>query len=186
MAESFHSRIPTLPDAELRQVLEKPLGYRSEIVLAAVTELGRRGQPVSAEEWSSIRARLEERDAKSHATIDRQFVELLGDSLEARLRRIHAITACLLAAGLAAAVVVFVRAEPDAPNPLGYDPSDYKKYLREVELYGGKANLLAGELNRWFAGLWHGRPLAFTVGALTLVACALFWLVCSRQARALK
>lgn len=41
-------------------------------------------------------------------------------------------------------------------------------YLHDLELYGGKANLLADELMRWFAGLWHGESLAYTIGCITI------------------
>lgn len=48
-------------------------------------------------------------------------------------------------------------------------------YLRQMEVYGGKANVLAYELREWFAGLWHGRALAFTVAGLSaLLALAVF------------
>jgi hypothetical protein len=39
---------------------------------------------------------------------------------------------------------------------------------QDLELYGGKANLLANELTRWFAGLWHGESLAYTIGCITI------------------
>ena len=39
-----------------------------------------------------------------------------------------------------------------------------------MEVYGGTANLLATELRLWFASLWHGERLAYTVAVLTLVA----------------
>jgi len=36
-------------------------------------------------------------------------------------------------------------------------------------MYGGKANVLASDLRSWFNGLWHGRPLAFTVAAIAIL-----------------
>jgi len=45
-----------------------------------------------------------------------------------------------------------------------------------MQTYGGDANLLASEIRLWFASLWHGQRLAFTVAFLTLVAAALYWL----------
>jgi hypothetical protein len=47
-------------------------------------------------------------------------------------------------------------------------PEDSKKYLRDLELYGGKANVIMDELRRWFIGLWHGKSLAFTVACITI------------------
>ena len=47
----------------------------------------------------------------------------------------------------------------------GYQPEETKQYLRTLELYGGKANVMATELREWFGSLWPGRRLAYTVGS---------------------
>ncbi len=83
-----------------------------------------------------------------------------------RLRR---LTIALLAAGFTASVVVFFAAGPEPENPLGYDPMETKKYLHDLEVYGGTANVLAAEFQEWFAGLWHGRNLAYTIAVLTVL-----------------
>ena len=181
--DSFYSRIPTLPDAGLQEIVDNPLRHRSESVEAAAAELGRRGRPLGADEWRRIRGALERRDAAADASVIRQLVGMLGSSFASRMSRLRLVTACLLAAGLGSATVLYLTAAPEAGNPLGYEPADTKKYLRELELYGGKANVLAAELTRWLDGLWHGRPLAFTVGSLTVVLAFAFWLACTRQAR---
>ena len=93
----------------------------------------------------------------------------------------------ILAAGLAASLVIYQRAGSEAKSVLGYEgtdgslypvmPGDSKQYERGMELYGGKANLLADRLRRWFLGLWQGRSLAVTV-AVTAVVVSLglfFW-----------
>lgn len=67
------------------------------------------------------------------------------------------------------------RATAPGANPLGYDPEDTKQYLRQMEVYGGTANVLASEFRIWFASLWHGERLAFTVAVLTLLAAWAFW-----------
>jgi len=52
---------------------------------------------------------------------------------------------------------------------------EYKSDRRNVELYGGTAAVVADALNRWFAGLWHGRPLAYTLAVLAIgIALACF------------
>jgi hypothetical protein len=80
------------------------------------------------------------------------------------------VLVAILAAGLTASVVLYVRANSPGANPLGYDPSDTKQYLRQMEVYGGTANLLATQLRLWFASLWRGERLAYSVAVLTLVA----------------
>ncbi len=90
-------------------------------------------------------------------------------SAEARVRF---VTVAILVAGFATAIVIyFVNAAP--VDASGYRLEDSKKYVREMEIYGGKMNVLASELGNWFSGLWHGRTLAFTVAVISvLVALA--------------
>jgi hypothetical protein len=88
------------------------------------------------------------------------------------------VAAGILLAGFAAALAIYLTATPPPDNPLGYRPEDSKRYLREMEVYGGKANVLASEFRQWFDGLWHGRSLAFTVACLS-VLLALAFLIAS-------
>src|SRR5271157_2902962 len=90
----------------------------------------------------------------------------------------------LLIIGLCSAGVIYAREAGntrDKPSDtIGYQgndadgssyavsPRDSKSYQRDMELYGGTANLLADELRRWFDGLWQGKTLAYTVACLTL------------------
>lgn len=84
-----------------------------------------------------------------------------------RSARLRLISYAILIAGLISAFVIYWNASPELPP--GYDPEDSKQYLRQMELYGGKANLLAYDLRQWFTGLWHGRSLAATVAVLSLL-----------------
>jgi hypothetical protein len=181
MADLFRTLIPALSEEELRRYVENSGDYQVEAVEAAVAELGRRGHPVSGEEWSRILASLQRREA------DRApgpwFNRLLGKSLEARMSRIRLITASLLATGFGAAVTVYLTARPKGGNPLGYEPEDTKKYLRDLELYGGKENVIANDFRTWFEGLWHGRSLAYTLVWLTLATALVFWFISTRVAR---
>jgi len=81
----------------------------------------------------------------------------------------------ILVIGLGSAIAIYVTAVPDPPNPLGYDPMETKTYLRDLEMYGGKATVLSVQVQQWFYGLWHGRPLAFTVAILSLLLAGLVW-----------
>jgi hypothetical protein len=76
----------------------------------------------------------------------------------------------VLAGGLLAAVLVYRSRPPDAAD----DDFATKRDLYQMERIGGKANVLAAEVQDWFVGLWQGRKLAFTLGCLaggTFVAC---------------
>ena len=88
--------------------------------------------------------------------------------------RIRAGTRAILVLGFAAAVVIYLTARIPPENPLGYDPLDTKKYLHDLEVYGGKANVIAAQFRDWFDGLWHGKQLAFTVVVITVIAAGAF------------
>ena len=91
---------------------------------------------------------------------------------------LNLISVMILVAGLGSAIFIYRTAGNDSNNVLGYEegggsvypvtPEDSKKYLRDLELYGGKANVLADEFRRWFVGLWHGESLAFTVACISI------------------
>jgi hypothetical protein len=94
-------------------------------------------------------------------------------------RRLHRMGVSILAVGILAAAAAYFRAASDGDSgALGYEivdgkaypimPGDSKSYERQMELVGGTTNVLAAEFSDWFAGLWHGRKLAFTLGTLSV------------------
>ncbi len=95
-----------------------------------------------------------------------------------RRTRLNILGAVILLTGLGSAILIYRTAENESREVLGYEqgngttypvgPEDSKKYFRDLELYGGKANVLADEFRRWFLGLWQGRSLAFTVGSIAV------------------
>ena len=87
-------------------------------------------------------------------------------------RRLRRVTRTILAVGFGAALAAWIvaRARPD--NPLGYDPLDNKKYIHDLQVYGGTANVVAAEFREWFAGLWYGKNLAYTIAVLTVLVVA--------------
>ena len=83
----------------------------------------------------------------------------------------------ILLVGLAAAAAVYFTARPPEPGPLGNPLEESKVYQRNLEMYGGTANLVAAQLRESFLGLWRGRTLALTLAALTLAVAGLVHLV---------
>ena len=91
---------------------------------------------------------------------------------------LNLISVMILLVGLGSAVLIYRTAENDSSSILGYEiiggqaypimPEDSKMYLRDLQLYSGKAGVLADEFRRWFVGLWYGKSLAFTVAYITL------------------
>ena len=90
-------------------------------------------------------------------------------------RQAQAGAAAILVVGLVSAVWIYLAAAPSTADTLGYDPAQSKQYLRAMELYGGKANVLAAELRQWFDSLWHGTRLAYTVACATVLLAGVFW-----------
>ena len=89
-------------------------------------------------------------------------------------RKINQITLLLLGLGLGAAFIIFLTATPVTIDPLLGDPLENKKYLRELQVIGGKANVLSAEFQDWFASQWQGQLLARTVAFLTVAATMVF------------
>ncbi len=81
--------------------------------------------------------------------------------------RLYLAAAIILLVGLGIAVRIYLTAG-NAPDILGYEAENSKMYRHDLELYGGKANVLAAEFSRWFAGLWQGTSLAWTVACIAM------------------
>jgi len=86
----------------------------------------------------------------------------------------------VLLIGLGTSALVYLTAENVAVDALsGYENS--KRYMHDLELYGGKMNVLAVELDKWFSGLWHGKALAYTIAGITLCIAAVLFFVAEHQ-----
>jgi hypothetical protein len=89
--------------------------------------------------------------------------------LETRRRE---IAAGILLAGFAIGLVVYVTAATPTESVLGDPLHESKEYVREMETYGGTANVLASELREWVVGLWHGKALGVTLFCLSVPLAA--------------
>ena len=92
-------------------------------------------------------------------------------SAELRIRR---VTRWILGVGFGAAAAVYAIALARPESAPGYEPLETKKYLHDLEVYGGKANVVAAEFREWFAGLWSGTNLAWTIAVLTILTVLLY------------
>ena len=73
-----------------------------------------------------------------------------------------------LVAGLIAASVIFATAQPEEkPGILGVDLPTNRDTM-QLERMGGKSYILFHEFSEWFASLWHGRKLAYTIGVIAI------------------
>jgi len=89
--------------------------------------------------------------------------------------RLNISSALILCAGLASSIYIYLTAGNITDSVLEYEET--KKYVHDLELYGGKANVLAVELTKWFHGLWHGQSLAYTIACISIFISFGFFLV---------
>jgi hypothetical protein len=90
--------------------------------------------------------------------------------------RLYLVAVIILAVGLGASLLIYLT----AGNPSDVSMDDYqntKKYLRDMELYGGTMNVLMDQFRGWFEGLWHGKSLATTIACITIFLSSCFCLV---------
>jgi hypothetical protein len=98
----------------------------------------------------------------------------------------------VLLVGLISAFVIFIIAKRQVSDAVGYDfidgqaygisPGSSKRYVHDLEVYGGKAAVMADELNRWFIGLWQGTTLAYTIAFIAVITSWGFFFVAGRIA----
>jgi len=104
-----------------------------------------------------------------------------------RKRCFKLISGIILLVGLGSAALIYQTAESNLSNVLGYEMSggtvypittdNSKIYRHNLELYGGKAAVIADDFRLWFEGLWHGKSLAFTVAIITIFVSLVVFLV---------
>jgi len=93
-----------------------------------------------------------------------------------RLFRCYTVTAAILLVGFGSAAAIYLTAGEAPADPFAeFEKS--KKFAYELERMGGKAALVANDVNRWFAGLWQGENLAFTVAVITMVIAGGYYFI---------
>jgi hypothetical protein len=89
--------------------------------------------------------------------------------------RLYLISLIILLVGLSGAVLVYIHAENASDSALLNEFEYSKRYQHDLELYGGKANVIASEITNWFKGLWHGKNLAYSIACIAvLISCGFF------------
>ena len=97
-----------------------------------------------------------------------------------RLRtRLYLASSAVLLAGIVSAVLIYVAAMNDSTGGSSYEviggfvyPAGggyTKKYVHDLQLYGGNAAMLGDQFTRWFSGLWHGTSLSYTVAVIAFL-----------------
>ena len=82
----------------------------------------------------------------------------------------------VLVVGLMGAALIYAFATDDGDAEAAREITSGRMYQHNIELMGGKFAVLSTEFNQWFAGLWYGRQLAYTVAILAIaIAIGCFW-----------
>jgi hypothetical protein len=90
--------------------------------------------------------------------------------------RIHHCGVAILLVGLIVAALIYAFAADEGGRDPAAEIASGRVYEYNIERIGGMAAVYAARFNRWLAGLWHGRPLAYTVAVLTVaIALGCFW-----------
>ncbi len=94
---------------------------------------------------------------------------------------LNLLGAIILLVGLGSAVIIYKSAVNDAYGAWGYGvadgniypimPGDSKMYRHNLEVMGGKLNVMVDDFSRWFGGLWQGKSLAVIIGCATIIIC---------------
>lgn len=79
----------------------------------------------------------------------------------------------ILLVGLVSAALIYLFASDDSSAARAAEIESGRLYEYNLERIGGMAAVYAARLNRWLAGLWHGRPLAYTVAVLAMALALL-------------
>jgi hypothetical protein len=97
-------------------------------------------------------------------------------------RRFNLVGGLILLLGLGAALLIYGAAEYASRQALDEDdvyarhyslaPEHSKKFLHDMEVYGGKANVLMYKFRIWFLDLWQGKSLAYTIAFLSILTAA--------------
>jgi hypothetical protein len=92
---------------------------------------------------------------------------------------LYFISAGILLVGLGSAILIYQAAINDSSSDGAYQvvggfiypgaAENSKKYEHDLQLFGGQPAVIADKFMRWFAGLWHGESLAFTVACITVI-----------------
>jgi hypothetical protein len=99
---------------------------------------------------------------------------------------LNLLSALILVVGLGAAAVIYVRAGNTPYGALGYEvidgtvypvrPENSKIYRHNLEVYGGKFNVMMDDFRRWFVGLGQGKSLAGIIaGTAVLISFGFYY-----------
>jgi hypothetical protein len=181
MTGTFRTRIPRLSNEELRDYLRFHQNYQTEAVLAAMAELQSRGQDTSGFDTTGLLEDLRLRDAIKLGVHNPGRPGFFRDGNAPRMNRVRAFMLMVLLVGFSSSALIYRQATATSSVAVDLESQDSKKYLRDLEVIGGKANVVASDIRHGFISLWEGERLAGTVAVVTVLVATGFWVVTTRS-----
>ena len=96
--------------------------------------------------------------------------------------RLHLAALVILLVGLVASMVVYIVAAPSGSDASDYQivngqayPFDSSREMQQLERLGGKASVQTFKFQDWFASLWQGQQLAYTLAVASAALALLCW-----------
>jgi ABC-type phosphate/phosphonate transport system permease subunit len=95
--------------------------------------------------------------------------------------RLKLIGTIILVVGLLSAALIYQRAANDLAGTADYEVmggtnfENSKLYRHNLEVYGGKFNVIMDDFRRWFLGLWQGKSLAFIIAFTAIITAFAFF-----------
>ncbi|MGA2193443.1 MAG: hypothetical protein ABSG42_08740 [Nitrospirota bacterium] len=93
-------------------------------------------------------------------------------SLHARL---NIVSAAITVVGLGISFIIYLTAGNADEDGMMTEFEGSKRYIHDLELFGGRSNVIAVQFTHWFEGLWHGRSLALTIACITIFISFVFF-----------
>lgn len=97
--------------------------------------------------------------------IDHRNTQASGTTRTPLQQRLYMTGIVALVVGLIAGAILYAIA-PGVNSAESFYRIDDPRYRIELQQIGGNAAVLVAQFHQWFNGLWHGKPLAYTVAVL--------------------
>ena len=82
----------------------------------------------------------------------------------------------MLVLGVGAGLLIYFLADEDSANLAMEEMLRSKRYVRELQRFGGKASVVFDDFMRWFDARWHGKALGVSLGWISAgVSGVLYW-----------
>lgn len=92
---------------------------------------------------------------------------------DAAARR-RVVLAAILLVGCTISAALYATTPPAVEDPDVHEVEHSRRYRRDLERIGGKAGLLARDVDEWVGSLWQGEHRAYTAAGVTALAATAY------------